>query len=42
MGDLYVFGDDALISYGYFMQTKHICVLNHIWTKGEVGAVKPV
>ena len=24
------------------MQTKHLCVLIHIWTKGEVGAVKPV
>ena len=23
---------------GYFMQTKHLCVLIHIWTKGEVGA----
>ena len=22
--------------------TKHICVLMHILTKGEVGAVKPV
>ena len=22
------------------MQTKHLCVLIHIWTKGEVGAVK--
>ena len=20
------------------MQTKHLCVLSHIWTKGEVGA----
>ena len=25
--DLYVLGDDALISYGSFMQTKHLCVL---------------
>ena len=24
------------------MQTKHLCVLIHIWTKGGVGAVKPV
>ena len=24
--DLYVFGDDALISYGSIMQTKHLCV----------------
>ena len=28
--DLYVLGDDALISYGYFMQTKYLCVLIHI------------
>ena len=28
--DLYVLGDDALISYGFFMQTKHLCVLIHI------------
>ena len=28
--DLYVLGDDALISYGSFMQTKHLCVLVHI------------
>ena len=27
--DLYVLGDDALISYGSFMQTKHLCVLIH-------------
>ena len=31
--------DDALlISNESFMQTKHLCVLIHIWTKGEVGA----
>ena len=24
------------------MQTKYLCVLIHIWIKGEVGAVKPV
>ena len=29
---------DALISKGSFMQTKHLCVLIHIWTKVEVGA----
>ena len=40
--DLYVLGDDALISYGSFMQTKYLCVLINIWIKGEVGAVKPV
>ena len=28
--DLYVLGDDALISYGSFMQTKYLCVLIHI------------
>ena len=35
-------GDDALISKGSFMQTKYLCVLIHIWIKGEVGAIKPV
>ena len=28
--DLYVLGDDALISEGSFKQTKQICVLIHI------------
>ena len=28
--DLYVLGDDALISNGSFMQTKYLCVLIHI------------
>ena len=28
--DLYVLGDDALLSYGSFMQTKYLCVLIHI------------
>ena len=37
--DLYVY---ALISKGSFMQTKYLCVLIHIWIKGEVGAVKPI
>ena len=38
--DLYVLvlGEDALISLRSFMQTKHIYVLIHILTKGEVGA----
>ena len=36
--DLYILGDEALISEGSFMQTKHLCVLIHIRTKGEVGA----
>ena len=28
--DLFVLGDDALISYGSFVQTKYLCVLIHI------------
>ena len=28
--DLYILGDDALISLGSFMQTKYLCVLVHI------------
>ena len=28
--DLYVLGDDALISYWSFMKTKYLCVLIHI------------
>ena len=28
--DLYVLGDDALISYGSFMQTQHLCDLIRI------------
>ena len=28
--DLYVLGDDALISKGSYMQTKYLCVLIHI------------
>ena len=40
--DLYVLGDDALMSKGSFMQTKYLCVLIHILIKGEVGAIKPV
>ena len=28
--ELYFLGDDALNSYGSFMQTKHLCVLIHI------------
>ena len=31
--DLYVLGDDALISKGSFMQTKILCVLIHICSK---------
>ena len=36
--DLYVLGDEALIIKGSFMQTKHLCILIHILTKGVVGA----
>ena len=35
--DLYFLGDDAMISKGSVMQTKHICVLIHIFTKCEIG-----
>ena len=28
--------------YMSFMQTKYLCVLIHIWIKGEVGTIKPV
>ena len=35
--DFHVLGDDSLISYGSFMQTKHQVVLIHIKIKGEVG-----
>ena len=35
----YVRGD-TLISEGYFMRTKHLCVLDHIRTKDEVGTIK--
>ena len=28
--DLYVLGDDALISWGSFMQTKYLCDLIHV------------
>ena len=28
--DIYVLGEDALISQGSFMQTKYLCVLTHI------------
>ena len=36
--DIYVLENDAWIRLGFFMQTKHLCVLIHILTKGEVGA----
>ena len=28
--DFYVLGDDALISFGFFIQAKYLCVLIHI------------
>ena len=39
--DLYLLGDDTLISQGSFMQTKHlhVFVLIHIRNKGEVGTI---
>ena len=40
--DLFILGDDALISEGSFMKTKYLCILIHIWIKGEVGAGKLV
>ena len=39
--DLYLLGDDAWISKGSFTQTKHLCVLIHVTTRSEIGAVKP-
>ena len=40
--DLYLLGDDASISLGSFMRTKHLFVLIHSRNKGEVGAIKHV
>ena len=40
--DLYVLGDDALIGWGSFIQTKYLCVLIRVWVEGGVGAVKLV
>ena len=28
--DLYILGDDVLMSKGSFMQTKHLCVLSNV------------
>ena len=39
---LCILGDGASISWGSFMQTKHLCVLIHIRTKGEDGAEEQV
>ena len=38
--DLYERGDDTSIYEVSFIPTKHICILIHIRTKGEVGTVK--
>ena len=32
------YGDYVLISKGSFMQTRHLCVLVHIWAGGRPGA----
>ena len=40
--DLCVLGDGALVGWGSFVRAGCLCVLIHIWIKGEVGAVKPV
>ena len=40
--DLYVLGDDASILLGFFVRTKHVCILIHIRNKDEVGADKHV
>ena len=40
--DLYVLEDEASISSGYLMLTKHLFVLTHIKNKGEVGIVKNI
>ena len=39
--DLYVHGDDILISQGSFMRTKYeyLCVVIHFRIKGEIGTV---
>ena len=33
---------DKLGDWGFYMQTKHLCVLINIRTKGEFGTVKHV
>ena len=35
--DLYLIGDDTLISWGPLMQTRRLFVLKQIRNKGEVG-----
>ena len=40
--DLYVLGDDTLISKGSFMRTKHLSVFIHIKNEGEVCTAKHV
>ena len=36
--DLYVLGDDALIGWGSFVPTRHLCVLVRVWAGGGVVA----
>ena len=38
--DLYVLGDDIMISFEYFMRTKQLCVLINIRIKGKIGIIK--
>ena len=40
--DLYVLGDDTLISKGSVMRTKHLSVFIHIKNEGEVYTAKHV
>ena len=40
--DLCVLGDDELVGWGSFLQTRYLCVLVRVWVKGGVGAVGPV
>ena len=40
--DLYALGLDASLSYGSFVQTKHVYALIHIRIKGEVDTVNRV
>ena len=40
--DLFVLGDDSMISQGSFMQTKHLSDLIHIRIKGDVCTARLV
>ena len=35
-------GGGALVGWGSFMRTRHLCVLVRVWAWGGVGAVGPV